>query len=118
MNKDIFWQIMEEAKEQCGRDLGWMADWLERQLRGMQPEQILKFYAILCGYQEAANKYGLWIAADLLKDNGCSDERFLYFRNWLIAQGKERYLAALKDPDSLADAGRYDNCEFLKLCWI
>ena len=101
---------MEEAKEQCGRDLGWMADWLEGQMRGMQPEQILKFYAILCGYQEAANKYGLWTAAELLKQNGCSDERFLYFRNWLIAQGKEVYLAALKDPDSLADAGWYDNC--------
>ena len=118
MNKDIFWQIMEEAKEQCGRDLAWMAHWLEGQLRGMQPEQILKFYAILCGYQEAANKYGLWIAAELLKDNGCSDERFLYFRNWLIAQGKERYLAALKDPDSLADAGRYDNCEFVSLNYV
>lgn len=118
MNKDIFWKIMEEAKEQCVRDLGWMVNWLEGQLRGMQPEQILKFYAILCGYQEAANKYGLWTAAELLKDNGCSDERFLYFRNWLIAQGKEIYLAALNDPDSLADAERYDNCEFVLLNYV
>ncbi len=118
MNKDIFWKIIEEAKEQCVRDMAWMAHWLEGQLRGMQPEQILKFYAILCGYQEAANKYGLWTAAELLKDNGCSDERFLYFRNWLIAQGKEVYLAALKDPDSFADVRRYDDCEFVFLNYV
>lgn len=118
MNKDIFWQLMEEAKEQCGKDLGWMVDWLGGHLLGMQPEQILKFYAVLSGYQEAANKYGLWTAAELLKENGCSDERFLYFRNWLIAQGKEVYLAALKDPDSLADVRRYDNCEFVSLNYV
>ena len=32
MNKDIFWKIMEEAKEQCGTDLRWMVHWLEGQL--------------------------------------------------------------------------------------
>jgi len=35
--------------------------------------------------------------------NGCSDDSFDYFRGWLIAQGKDVYLAALHDPDSLAD---------------
>ena len=34
--------------------------------------------------------------------NGCSDDSFLDFRAWLIAQGKETYLEALRDPDTLS----------------
>lgn len=118
MNKDTFLEIMEGAKERCGRDLRWMAHWLEGQLLEMQPKQILKFYAVLSGYKEAANKYGLWTVAELLKEGGCSDEQFLYFRTWLIAQGKETNLAALEDPDSFADAVRYENCEFASLNYV
>lgn len=33
---------------------------------------------------------------------GCSDDSFDYFRGWLTAQGKEVFLNALADPDSLA----------------
>lgn len=68
----------------------------------MQPEQVLKFYAIMSGYKEVANKYGLWSVAALIKEDGCSDDRFIDFRSWLIAQGKEIYMAALENSDSLA----------------
>lgn len=36
----------------------------------------------------------------------------LYFRSWLIAQGKDVYMAALADPDSLADVEPYADCFF------
>ena len=39
--------------------------------------------------------------------DGCSDNGFIDFRDWLIAQGLEVYMAALKDPDSLADIPAY-----------
>jgi len=47
-----------------------------------------------------AYKQKLWAAAMM---NGCSDDSFDYFRGWLIAQGKDMYFAAPRDPDSLAD---------------
>jgi hypothetical protein len=47
----------------------------------------------------------LWLAAVTLI-NGCGDDTFTDFRDWLIAQGKARFEAALKDPDSLADLER------------
>ena len=31
-----------------------------------------------------------------------SDDSFLYFRSWLVAQGQRVFEAALEDPDSLA----------------
>ena len=43
MNKDTFWKLIEGAKEQCGRDMAFMARWLEGRLLGVQPEQVLKF---------------------------------------------------------------------------
>ena len=38
--------------------------------------------------------------------------------NGLIAQGREVYLAALKDPDSLADVEPYGNCCFESLTYV
>jgi hypothetical protein len=49
-----------------------------------------------------ANTWKLWGAAYLAND-GCSDDGFLYFRAWLITQGKDIFEQVCKDPDSLAD---------------
>ena len=117
INKDTFWQFIEEAKEQCGQDMDAEICWLKAGLLRMQPEQVLKFHAIMHGYQEAAYKYGLWTAASLLMD-GCTDDLFIDFRAWLIAQGKTVYMAALENPDSLAEVEQYGDCEFEMLSYV
>ena len=60
--------------------------------------------------------YGLWTAASLMCD-GCSDDGFTDFRAWLIAQGKDAYMSALADPDSLAELEVYDGCRFEELTY-
>ena len=117
INKETFWQFIEEAKEQCGQDMDAEICWLKAGLLRMQPEQVLKFHAIMHGYQEAAYKYGLWTAASLLMD-GCTDDLFIDFRAWLIAQGKTVYMAALENPDSLAKVEQYGDCEFEMLSYV
>ena len=117
INKDTFWQFIEEAKGQCGKDMDAMVSWLEGRLSGMQPEQVLKFHTVLHGYRDAAYKYGLWTAASLLMD-GCTDDLFIDFRAWLIAQGKAVYMAALENPDSLAEVEQYGDCEFEMLSYV
>lgn len=92
--------------------------WIKAQLLGMSPEQSLQFHDILHGYSWAANKYGLWTAASIMKENGCTDDGFIDFRAWLIAQGKETYIAALENPDSLAGVEQYGNCEFESLSYV
>ncbi len=117
INKDTFWQFIEEAKGQCGKDMDAMLSWIKGRLLGMQPEQILKFHTVLHGYRDAAYKYGLWTAASLLMD-GCTDDLFIDFRAWLIAQGKMIYMAALENPDSLAKVEQYGDCEFEMLSYV
>ena len=117
INKDTFWELIAQAKEQCGQDQDTFAQWLEDRLTEMGPEQALNFYAIIHGYRELAYKFGLWSAATILCD-GCTDDGFMDFRGWLIAQGREVYMAALKDPDSLADVPVYGGCCFESLSYV
>ena len=49
---------------------------------------------------DRAYRQELWGAAYLI-NGGCSDDGFVYFLGWLIAQGRDVYQAALPDPDSL-----------------
>ena len=66
-------------------------------------------------YASLAYQYGLWTAASVMERGGCTDDGFIDFRGWLIAQGREVYMAALKDPDSLADAADYQDQRFVCL---
>ena len=60
----------------------------------------------------------MWDAAGIMKEYGCSDDGFIDFRAWLIAQGREVYFAALADPDSLADVVPYGDCCFEQLSYV
>lgn len=111
INKDTFWVLMAGAKEHCGQNQDAFLQWVEDRLSEMAPEQALNFDAIIHGYRELAYKYGLWTAASILCD-GCTDDGFIDFRGWLIAQGKGAYMSALKDPDSLADIPVHGRCCF------
>ena len=117
INKDTFWTLIAQAKEQCGQDLDIFAQWLEDRLMEMSPEQALNFDNIVHGYRDLAYKYGLWSAASIMCD-GCTDDGFIDFRGWFIAQGRDIYMAALKDPDSLADIPACDNCYFESLGYV
>ena len=94
-----------------------MAYELQDRLMSMGPEQTQAFHDILHIYEELADQYGLWDAASIMME-WCSDDGFIDFRAWLIAQGREVYLAALKDPDSLADVEPYGNCCFESLSYV
>lgn len=49
-----------------------------------------------------AKTWDLWAAAFVM-NGGCSDDGFLYFRLWLVAQGREVFEEAVRNPDSLAN---------------
>lgn len=102
IDKDSFWTLIAESKQCCGQNTELAADWLCEQLGGMFPEEIVRFHAIFHCYHTAADRFGLWSAAVVMQD-GCSDDGFMDFRSWLIAQGKDVYLNAMNDPDSLAE---------------
>ena len=101
INKDTFWKLIQSAKETCGQDMDAMMDFLKDRLVSMGPEQAQNFHDILHAYEDLADKFGLWDAAGVMKEYGCSDDGFIDFRAWLIAQGRDVYLSALADPAAL-----------------
>ncbi len=115
---DTFWMLIAQAKDPWGGAHEAAAYWLAERLLEMGPEQTLNFHGILRGYMKLAYQYGLWNAAILILEDGCYGDKFNDFRAWLIYQGKETYLAALKDPDSLADIPDHENCRFMALPYV
>ena len=118
MSKDAFWALIQEAKTACGQDLNAMEYYLQEQHVSMGPAAAKNFHDILQTYEELADLYGLWDAVSVIKEYGCSDDGFIDFRAWLIAQGKEVYMNALRDPDTLADIEPYGDCCFECLSYV
>lgn len=118
INKDSFWKLIQSAKETCGQDMDAMMAFLKDRLVSMEPEQAQNFHDILHAYEDLADKFGLWDAAGVMKGYGCSDDSFIDFRAWLIAQGRDVYLSALADPDSLAEVIPYGDCCFETLSYV
>jgi hypothetical protein len=63
---------------------------------------ILRWHKIFEEYHGLSYKNRLWDAATVMLGY-CSDDGFEDFRGWLIAQGRNVFLKALADPNSLAD---------------
>ena len=118
INKESFWDLIHEAKNACGQDMDAMLTYLKDRLVSMGPEQAQNFHDILHAYEDLADKFGLWDAAGVMKEYGCSDDGFIDFRAWLIAQGRDVYLSALADPDSLAEVIPYGDCCFETLSYV
>ena len=118
MSRDTFWALIQEAKAACDQDMDAMEEYLCGALVRMGPAAARGFHNILHAYEDLAYQYGLWDAASVIKEYGCSDDGFIDFRAWLIAQGKDVYLNALKDPDTLADVQPYGECCFECLSYV
>jgi len=102
MDSKKFWQIIDEAREQAGN---WedMIEPLANALENLDDMEIFRWQQIYDVYQNLSYKNKLWAAAYII-NGGCSDDGFDYFRAWLTAQGKDVFIAALNDPETLADA--------------
>lgn len=112
LGKDTFWALIDQAKEHSsGPD-----KWLMKQLMDLGPEQAKRFDILARVYMDLAYQYGLWTAASVMDRDGGSIVGFDKFRDWLVCQGRGVYMAALRDPDSLADAPNYRGiCPFTSL---
>ena len=102
MDKAQFWRLVADAKARSAGDLDAQVRLLEEQLAHLEPAEITRFYDIFLEFDAKAYTSDLWAAAYII-NGGCSDDGFMYFRGWLIAQGDAAYNGALLDPESLLD---------------
>lgn len=101
MKESAFWAIIEAGGPYT---LDAQVEHLEsvrKQLLALTPTQVQAFYKLFCQRMIDAQTWDMWGAAYLI-NGGCSDDGFVYFRAWLIAQGRKAYQAALANPDRLS----------------
>ncbi len=110
MDKAQLWRIIEGPKAKTDGDCEEQVALIEQRLTLLPPDEIIAFDRILDQCLDEAYRWDLWGAAYLI-NGGASDDGFLYFRGWLIAQGQAIFEAALQDPDSLADVIEPDFAE-------
>jgi Protein of unknown function (DUF4240) len=101
MDHQQFWSIIEAAKSASEGSCTRQAALVAQALQALSLEEIWQFKTILNEFRAESYRVDLWRAASLI-NRGCTDDGFEDFRGWLIAQGREIYEAALRDPDSLA----------------
>jgi hypothetical protein len=102
MDADRFWSLIEQSRRDAD-DIDEQCAALGRLLDELSVEEIVAFQDRFDEFHRRAYSWDLWGAAYVM-GGGCSDDGFMDFRAWLIAQGGDTYKAALQDPDSLADA--------------
>ena len=103
MTLDEFWAVIDRANAEADRfDSTSVRNNLYRQLIKLTPQKMLGFDCIWQEYRSLTKSPVLYGAAAII-NGGVSDDRFDYFKNWLILQGHDTYLKAVDDPDTLAD---------------
>lgn len=102
MTEENFWALMAETNAKSDADPEEQQILLERALINVSTNNLVKFDNIYQKYINKAYTWPLWGAAYLI-NGGCSDDCFMDFRGWLIAQGQDVYNKALENPDSLAE---------------
>lgn len=102
MNKEQFWEIID-AVNQSARDKDQESRRCQvvEKLFHLSLEEILIWHLIFTEYSNAAYRNDLWAASAALGAH-YTDDGFIDFRSWLISRGKEVYMNAMRDPDSLA----------------
>ncbi len=101
MHDDDFWEIIDAANS-AAASVDDRAAALKSVLASKSPEELIAFEAAYAGQVNKAYRWDLWGAAYVI-NGGCSDDGFDYFRDWLISEGRQRFDAALENPESLAD---------------
>jgi Protein of unknown function (DUF4240) len=96
-----FWKIMDYGFEKGKFDNKIREQAILEQLVKLTPEQIQEFEII---FQQMNKKSSTWenFAAQTVIEGGSSDDRFYYFRCWLISLGQKNFEETLKNADYLA----------------
>lgn len=104
-----FWAIIDESRKNAGRSTEAQSAELERILSRLPLEEVVQFDADFIMHSQELYSWELWGAAYVLM-GGCSDDGFLDFRLWTVAQGKDYFDTVLINPSAVGD-GRLTDIE-------
>jgi hypothetical protein len=102
MDLDDFWKIIDDARG-AGGDWTDVPDRVTDALAELPLAEIADFAQLQDELEWATYREDLLTACLLINAGFGSADSFLYFREWLLVQGRPAFEAALADPDSLID---------------
>jgi len=112
MDELQFWKIVEDSRKALfGPSKRSQIARLKKALTDLPLEDVIAFDKFFQQKLWQSYTWDLWGAAYLI-EGGCSDDGFDYFRMGLIAAGQDKFDAAIRDVESLADWVRRGKLEF------
>jgi hypothetical protein len=96
-----FWSLIDKAVELAHGDNELKEKFLTTELTKLSLEEIKDFEIAYRKSVIDADDFKIMAAAKII-EGYVSDDSYLYFRNWIIGQGKKVYDETLKNPDYLA----------------
>lgn len=102
MDKQEFWRVIDFAHQRAKGDEQLFENLLIKSLGQYSPEGIIEFECLLEQQLLAADDFKV-MAAQKIIEGSVTDDSYLYFRCWLISQGKNVFEEAIRNPDSLSD---------------
>lgn len=118
INTDKFWSLMNNAILSANGDNSLKEKYLEKELENYSLDEIKNFEIAFRKCVIDADDFKI-IAAQKIITDYVSDDTNLYFRCWLIGQGKTVYDETLKNPDYLATlTNKGDECDWEELMYV
>jgi hypothetical protein len=102
LDEAAFWKLIEDSRLESGGDIERQHEILVDKVASLSIADIFAYGRLFHDVRGIAYRRDLWDAASIIC-GGCSDDGFMDFRAWLIAQGKAVFYDALQDPEILVD---------------
>jgi len=99
LSEHIFWDIVEQSLKNSDNQED-QEVFLIKEIEKLSPEEIIGFRLMTDKLLNDTYNSDMCCACCLMNGRG-SDDGFEYFRNWIISRGKDTYLKAKENPDSL-----------------
>ena len=102
MNKQEFWEILQNAHQQANGDMDENSRLIKTFISNLDHTQTIAFAEHFDQAMDALYSWPLWGAAYVI-NGGCGDDSFADFRSSLIAKGKKAFDIACSNPDHLVE---------------
>ncbi len=101
MDETEFWNIVEQSKNKENNQEKQLEK-LKLILKNYSSDDIVSFDLIFTQKSNDLYNWDLWAIAYII-NQGCSDDSFTDFRNWIISRGKDFFTQALIHPKKLGE---------------
>ena len=101
IDEQEFWRIIDFSKKYAAGNSESQEALLVKIIAQYSPSEIIEFECLLRQRLEEADDFNV-MAAEKIMEGSVTDDSYIYFRCWLIAQGEKVFTEAIRSPDTLA----------------